>query len=889
MEDEAKLDSLITEALNGMEYHSDTPEIDSSFIDVFADEEPSGPRGAGAGLAPKTRVGAAPENRAQPLPPATGAPPEPRAPCPGDRACSAQSRPRTRSLGLAPTEADATSLVRQQRRGKRLHLFRKELDTAGTSKGLGRTAGATRQRPRRKSHRAKRPPPHPRDLRTQASKGHADPDSRVPRAETRSSRRLRLPPRRGSRQRKARGSTWNKELIHKIVQQKNKRQVPDGRSRECGCASESEDDERPLRGSGLRGRRWRRGPKRKEGDLTEGGKLQEAGEDGGTPSPEQPHPGLSGSPEAQGPAQNQDTGDASGLPHCPPQVSTDPNTSEEKLPSPGIPREAQKPEVAQGLPPDGTGCREGSSSFATPGVSPGLPHPEQPWTSSSPKPPGPSQSAMTRGAPQGPTPSVSILKDSNLDCDRALNGRPAGALPCSGLASELLLGPMDLAGCFPGDLCPRPLVADALCQDISDANVLEPKPQGDPPYTGVVDPRTAESPLTLESTSLFLELPLDGFDAPPLNDHLSASQDPPPKKPPAEPLCHPLLLLEEGAPSLHVHSPELSRGKTLSQKCPRKGSAAPGLCPVPGKGSSMSADELEIKRLVTELESELQRGRGPHRAPDDPRAARCSDPEQPPSQAGSPHGGMGPGDSGTPSASREEARGSPREWSCPASIHAGLAPGPHRDLSLQHRARASSVEVDCGVAPKACLPDPREQQEPLLDAGSSAQRSPCHERLLPQNAKSTRTQENGNSPRPLPSPGCSPEPQLADGSPSAHLDPNLAHHGGRALDAISSPGTSHTDASQEHPADRIQGPKDTRLLSPTAEGPGLEGNASAAAGPSLTTALEDREAQFVPAPSPATVHSVTPAEGSRTPASSPFRDAQLQGAEEAEDKGCVWR
>lgn len=880
MEDEAKLDSLITEALNGMEYQSDTPEIDSSFIDVFADEEPSGPRGAGAGLAPKTRVGAAPENRAQPLPPATGAPPEPHAPCPGDRACSAQSRPKTRSLGLAPSEADASSLVRQQRRGKRLHLFRKELDTASTSKGPGRHAGATRQRPRRKSHRAKRPPPHPRDLRTQAPKGHADPDSRVPRAETRSSRRLRLPPRRGSRQRKARGGTWNKELIHKIVQQKNKRQAPGGRSRERGCASESEDDERPLRGPGLRGRRWRRGPKR--GDLTEGGK------EGGTPSPEQPRPGPSGSPAARGPAQNQDTEEARGLPHRPPQVPTDPKTSEEKVPSPGVPREARKPEVAQGLPPDSAGCGEGSSSFASPGTSPGLPHPEQPWTSSSPKPPGSSRSAAARGAPQGPTPSVSVLKDSNLDCDRALNGRPAGSLPCSSLASELLLGATDLAGCFPADLCPRPSVADALCQDISDASALEPKPQGDPPYMGVVDPRTAESPLTLESTSLFLELPLDGFDAPPLNDHLSASQDPPPKKQPAEPLCHPLLLLEEGAPSLHVHSPELSRGKTLGQKCPREGSAAPRLCPVPGKRSSVSADELEIKRLVTELESELQRGRGPHRAPGDPRAARRSDPEQPPCQAGSPLGGMGPGDSSAPSASGEGARGSPREWSPPAPIHAGLAPGPHRDLSLQHRARASNVEVDCGVAPEACLPDPGEQREPLLDAGSSAQRSPCHE-LLPQNAKSTRTQENGNSPRPLPGPGRSPEPQLADGRPSAHLAPNLARHDGRALDAISPPGTSHTDASQEHPAGRIQGPKDTRLLPTMAEGPGLEGNASATAGPSLTTALEDREAQFVPAPSPASVHSVTPAEGSRTPASSPFRDAQLQGPEAAEGRDCVWR
>ncbi|XP_030060435.1 zinc finger protein 469-like [Microcaecilia unicolor] len=47
--DDAKLDSLITEALNGLGYQSDNPEIDSSFIDVFADEELSSIKGTGVG------------------------------------------------------------------------------------------------------------------------------------------------------------------------------------------------------------------------------------------------------------------------------------------------------------------------------------------------------------------------------------------------------------------------------------------------------------------------------------------------------------------------------------------------------------------------------------------------------------------------------------------------------------------------------------------------------------------------------------------------------------------------------------------------------------------------------------------------------------------------
>ncbi len=38
MED-PKLDSLITEALNGLGYQSDNAEIDSSFIDAFVDDE----------------------------------------------------------------------------------------------------------------------------------------------------------------------------------------------------------------------------------------------------------------------------------------------------------------------------------------------------------------------------------------------------------------------------------------------------------------------------------------------------------------------------------------------------------------------------------------------------------------------------------------------------------------------------------------------------------------------------------------------------------------------------------------------------------------------------------------------------------------------------------
>ncbi|XP_029139049.1 zinc finger protein 469 [Protobothrops mucrosquamatus] len=50
--DDAKLDSLITEALNGLGYQSDNPEIDSSFIDVFADEDLVSVKATNAGGTP---------------------------------------------------------------------------------------------------------------------------------------------------------------------------------------------------------------------------------------------------------------------------------------------------------------------------------------------------------------------------------------------------------------------------------------------------------------------------------------------------------------------------------------------------------------------------------------------------------------------------------------------------------------------------------------------------------------------------------------------------------------------------------------------------------------------------------------------------------------------
>ncbi|OCT58595.1 uncharacterized protein znf469.S [Xenopus laevis] len=53
--DDAKLDSLITEALNGLEFQVDNAEIDSSFIDVFVDDDPSTPKAVGCGQTYKVK------------------------------------------------------------------------------------------------------------------------------------------------------------------------------------------------------------------------------------------------------------------------------------------------------------------------------------------------------------------------------------------------------------------------------------------------------------------------------------------------------------------------------------------------------------------------------------------------------------------------------------------------------------------------------------------------------------------------------------------------------------------------------------------------------------------------------------------------------------------
>ncbi|XP_011783473.1 PREDICTED: zinc finger protein 469 [Colobus angolensis palliatus] len=975
MEDDAKLDSLITEALNGMEYQSDNPEIDSSFIDVFADEEPYGPRGPSTGQPPKTKAGVTPENKAPPpLPAAT---PDPQNPRPGDRGGPARGRPKTRSLGLAPIEADAPSQGRQQRRGKQLKLFRKDLDTASAAEGSGGGGRASGLRPRGKGSLG--------ELREYDYASESEEDEQPP------------------------------------------QQGPGFRGRRCRGEKRKEVDLTP-------------GP-REDGEQQKPRKAvrQEAGGDGGPPNPEEPGrpcPGPGRSPQAHGPSRSLEAGAAarergpkcadrpSVAPKDPLQVPTNTETPEETPPSLDLAQEAKEPEIAKESPPDTAEFTEPlrSPPAACVGESRRLLTPEQPQPSrqdagtpklsgslantaphgSSPAPgvgsllggPGCTQAPVSHNsedppahqpgeflAPMAnpsstacPKPSVLSSESSSLGCDPAgFNGDPLGVPVAkkgpqsySSPHGELFLGPKDLAGCFLEELHPKPSATDAppassscLCQDGEDAGSLEPQLPKRPPGMAETDPGRAASPLTLESTSLFPDLPVDRFD-PPLYGNLSANRDPqlpfacadpPQKTPPLDPPYPSFLLLEEVSPMLPSHFPDLSGEKVLSKTCPPERRVAPGAPPLPGKGSGCSValmshlteDELEIQKLVTELESQLQRSKETHGAPRELGEAEpvgrveLDTGTEPPSQrhtcqATAPHKDTfsaadltGVGESTAHRESAETAvatvegvQGRPGEtWPCPASFHPGeatLLPCAQEDLvsgapfsprganfhfQPVRKARASKTglsqaEGNSGIPPDTCLPDPGKQPGPRLDAGSLAKCSPNQELSFPKNKEAASSQESKDSLWPLP---CEqrgeflPEPDTADrphqetpapeafGSPAVHLAPDLAFQGDGAPPLDA---TWPFGASHSHTAQGHSAGRAGGRCYPTAGRPDFEGNEFAPAGASSLTAPRGREAWLVPVPSPACASNTHSSRRSQDPASSPLRQLPLPGPGAAE-------
>ncbi|XP_058135500.1 zinc finger protein 469 [Dasypus novemcinctus] len=1007
MEDDAKLDSLITEALNGLEYQSDNPEIDSSFIDVFADDEPAGPRGPGVGPPPKARPGPPADGEAQATLPAPA--PEPEAPCPGDEGRPPRGRPGTRSPGPAPPGTG------QPRRGKRLKWFQGALEPAG-AEGAGRGA-RTHPKPRRGRSRAEPAPPRPRGPGTPDPGG--EPSGRTPpasglRVETRSAKRLRLPPGRDARRRPARGGSWTKELIQKIVQQKNKhsrrparprpgghppplaaRSPPcarDGSFRACDCASESED-EGPRRPASIQGRsrhgcrRRRRGDKRKEmaaaqgageerdEEASERGVRQEARGHGGSPSPSRgPEPGQAAK-EGAAPAAGGPPAPPKPLLHGPPS----PKTPEDALPSPAVSQEAVSPRVAAARPPDVAEVAAAAARLSPatgvqgsfPGVGPPRPGLE---ASSRPQPLGHLAGAVPRGpspapdtggllgAPRdlkplgspdrkdgpphqleqllvltahvpgttSPGPSALFLKDY---FSGDLPGVPAaekGSQPPSSSPGARLPGPMDLAG-RPSDVpSAGPLALDAplagslfLCPGSAGSSSLEPKAPEEPRCSAGGASGPPESPLALEPTALFTGLPEDGFD-PLLYDSLSA--DLPPRRAPWGLPCPPLspekdwAALGAGVPTLPdplCHCPGLPGAKAPGKPPPGAGPAAASPPPSPGKVSEcgvafatgLSEDELAIKRLVSELESQLRPG----------RAASDTEPAASRGPAGAPHppsplpvhwapspqraaladaltalGNASPyrEGAGAVAATPEGMLGDPRGgWAHPASLHPeegapapstqeGAASGapcsPSGTSCCIQRGRGSKVESDAAEGHGAHPPDPIEQLETPVEAEHAPGISPGRAPPFPSS-------DAAPGARPIPglllrpphpwSGGLGPGPPEAGGpqdppeqgapsSPVARRTPGLEFRGGEAdpPDALTPP--------RGHPtrqAGESEGPGRPR---PVVEGPSSEGSTGGGAPSS-------------PLPGP----TCAPDAGSpRGPAASPLRQLQLLVARAAENK-----
>ncbi|KAM8799221.1 zinc finger protein 469 [Eudromia elegans] len=220
--DDAKLDSLITEALNGLEYQSDNPEIDSSFIDVFADEELTAVKAAGNGLSHKTKD--ASENKSK-------------HPGPEEKAGSQlkagwgceESRPR----GEPARRRTGKQHVHKGRAGRRLpghgaeRQEKPRTPEPPRSKYPGREAAreerpdkTARLRMGRKNNSGCVAASDQKQPRKVSQETHAKGEV-GPSVATKSSK----PPRfsmKDIKKRKARSGTWSKELIHKIVQQKNK-------------------------------------------------------------------------------------------------------------------------------------------------------------------------------------------------------------------------------------------------------------------------------------------------------------------------------------------------------------------------------------------------------------------------------------------------------------------------------------------------------------------------------------------------------------------------------------------------------------------------------------------------------------------------------------------
>ncbi|NXJ36453.1 ZN469 protein, partial [Ciconia maguari] len=207
--DDAKLDSLITEALNGLGYQSDNPEIDSSFIDVFADEELTGVKAASGGMSHKAKEALASESKSK------------------QAAAEEKAAGQPKASYLYEDGHPGGEQVKRGAGKQHLHKGRVARRLAAQDPDPG--AGGAERTARLRAGRKNSVPPATTSSKSTSSQKHPRKLSQEPPAKSEVgpgvATKTPKPPRfsmKDMKKRKPRSGTWSKELIHKIVQQKNK-------------------------------------------------------------------------------------------------------------------------------------------------------------------------------------------------------------------------------------------------------------------------------------------------------------------------------------------------------------------------------------------------------------------------------------------------------------------------------------------------------------------------------------------------------------------------------------------------------------------------------------------------------------------------------------------
>ncbi|XP_062997490.1 zinc finger protein 469 [Elgaria multicarinata webbii] len=213
--DDAKLDSLITEALNGLGYQSDNPEIDSSFIDVFADEELASAKVPNGGVPYRAKESSTSGKKTK----HTGMDGSVKTlSCCGEHPSGdpAQSRAAGKQQGHKERGASWFPDRGEERLGTQNSAELAPSKVTDLAMYDGAQANASAQmKVRRKNGGSSFLPMKP------AAKTMSD--AKQPKNVSRaSSLGGDLRPAKDGKRRKVRSGTWSKELIHKIVQQKNK-------------------------------------------------------------------------------------------------------------------------------------------------------------------------------------------------------------------------------------------------------------------------------------------------------------------------------------------------------------------------------------------------------------------------------------------------------------------------------------------------------------------------------------------------------------------------------------------------------------------------------------------------------------------------------------------